>query len=252
MRFALSRISGVDDCRPILRAAAMISKTANGLTPAVSAKPLADDRDERFMVVLLHNSPGVIAEMAGVSTLLDPFGLVVVPFGPATPQIQSIIRTPPLATARSRRPVQYDLLLVGFLETRTSGLAADCGFPIADQRSRIEDRGSRIVSLDRFSIFDPRPSILDLRFNLTCGIQQIFRQVFRQVFRQIFRPVFARVLAVRIARSNGDLMVVILNNRLDELAAAHDHAQSGSDTIRFGRSDEGAGVIIVCTCSLRR
>src|SRR5512145_1499471 len=109
MRFALSMISGADDRLLILRTSTMISKTANGLTPAVSAKPLADDRDERFMIVLLHNSPGVIAEMAGVSALLYPFALVVVPFSPATPQVQTGVRTPPLTTARSRRPVQGDL-----------------------------------------------------------------------------------------------------------------------------------------------
>src|SRR5262245_30449909 len=165
MRFALSRSSGVDDCRPILRAAAMISKTANGLTPAVSAKPLADDRDERFMVVLLHNSPGLIAEMSGVSTLLDPFGLVVVPFGPATPQIQTVVRTPPLATARGRRPVQSDLLLVGSFETRTAGLVADCGsrprLAVAVLRDR-QERRSRTSAIH---------SRLRLRFNPTRRVQ---------------------------------------------------------------------------------
>src|SRR5215475_11663859 len=85
MRFALSMISGTCDCLMILRTSAMISKTANGLTPAVSAKPLADDRDERFMVVLLHNPPGVIAEMTGVSALLDLFGFVFVPVRPTAP-----------------------------------------------------------------------------------------------------------------------------------------------------------------------
>src|SRR5215813_7706892 len=110
-------ISGACDCLLILRAAAMISKTAKGLTPAVSAKPLADDRDERFMVVLLHNPPGVIAEMTGVSALLDPLGLVVIPIGPTMPQVQTLIRTPPLAAARSRRQVQSDLLPAEFLET---------------------------------------------------------------------------------------------------------------------------------------
>src|SRR5215510_15200128 len=167
MRFALSMISGAPwavECRPILRAAAMISKTANGLTPAVSAKPLADDRDERFMVVLLHNSPGVIAEMTGVSTLLYPFVLVVVPFSPTSPQVQPFVRTPPLATARGRRPVHGDLLLGEFFETRTALLVANCG-------SRIEDRRSRIASLVRFSILDPRSLILDHHFNLTRGIQ---------------------------------------------------------------------------------
>src|SRR5262245_4149394 len=157
MRFALSMISGACDCLLILRAAAMISKTAKGLTPAVSAKPLADDRDERFMVVLLHNSPGVIAEMTGVSTLLNPFVLVAVPFSPTTPQVQPFVRTPPLATARGRRPVHGDLLLGEFLETRTALLLANC-------RSRIEDRGSRVASFVRFSILDPR-------FNLIRGTQ---------------------------------------------------------------------------------
>src|SRR5262245_65326000 len=102
-------ISGACDCLLILRAAAMISKTAKGLTPAVSAKPLADDRDERFMIVLLHNPPRVIAEMTGVSALLDLFGFVVVPFGPTTPQVQTIVRTPPLAAAWCRGEVQSPL-----------------------------------------------------------------------------------------------------------------------------------------------
>src|SRR5262252_8820976 len=117
-------ISGACDCLLILRAAAMISKTAKGLTPAVSAKPLADDRDERFMVVLLHNPPGVITEMTGISALLDPSGFAVVPIGPTTPKIQTVGRTPPFAAARGRGPIQSDLLFVEFLETRTAGLTA--------------------------------------------------------------------------------------------------------------------------------
>src|SRR5262249_12351363 len=132
MRFALSMISGAGASLLILRTSAMISKTENGLTPAVSAKPLADDRDERFMVVLLHNPPGFIAEMTGISTLLDPFGLVVVPFSPATPQIQTVVRTPPLATARGRRPVQGDLLLLAVLAARTARVSACCGFWFSD------------------------------------------------------------------------------------------------------------------------
>src|SRR5215813_6131338 len=163
MRFALSMISGACDCLLILRAAAMISKTAKGLTPAVSAKPLADDRDERFMVVLLHNSPGVIAEMTGVSTLLNPFVFVAVPFSPTTPQVQPFLRTPPLATARGRRPVHGDLLLGEFLETRTAG-------PIADWGAGGADCGLRIASFVRFSIFGLRSSILQPRGNLGRGV----------------------------------------------------------------------------------
>src|SRR5262245_39024175 len=181
MRFALSIISGapwVEECLLILRAAAMISKTAKGLTPAVSAKPLADDRDERFMVVLLHNPPGVIAEMTGVSSLLNPFVLVAVPFSPTTPQVQPIVRTPPLATARGRRPVQGDLFLGEFLETRTAGLATDFGLRILDCGFWIADFGLRLRSaIDAFD--DPherrfRTSAIDscpqLRFDLARGV----------------------------------------------------------------------------------
>src|SRR5262245_24317798 len=99
-------ISGADACLLILRTSAMISKTANGLPPAVSAKPLSDGRDERFMVVLLHDPPGVLAQMPSVSALFDPVGSIGVQFRPATPQVHSIVRTPPLATTRSRRQVQ--------------------------------------------------------------------------------------------------------------------------------------------------
>src|SRR5262245_8287783 len=216
MRFALSRISGVDDCLMILRTSAMISKTANGLTPAVSAKPLADDRDERFMVVLLHNPPGVIAEMAGVSTFLDPSGLVVVPFGPAAPQIQTVIRTSPLATARGRRPVLQRLLLIEFLEARTPRLAADCGLRIAGGGSRSGERGSRIASVVRFSIFDPRSSILHPRFNFTRRVQQFYGQ--------IFRPVFVLIITFGIARADDDRIVILIGARLDERSAARDRA----------------------------
>src|SRR5262245_9304101 len=120
IRFALSMIPGTlwaEGSLLILRTSAMISKTAKGLTPAVSAKPLADDRDERFMVVLLHYLPAVIAQMTGVSALLDFSGFVVVPIGPTTPQIQTVLRTPPLASARRRRPVKRDLFPAEFLET---------------------------------------------------------------------------------------------------------------------------------------
>src|SRR5215510_87790 len=153
----------VEECLLILRAAAIISKTAKGLTPAVSAKPLADDRDERFMVVLLHNSPGVIAEMTGVSTLLYPFVLVAVPFSPTTPQVQPFVRTPPLATARGRRPVHGDLLLGEFLEARTAGLFADWGVGGAGC-------GLRIASFVQFSILGFRSSIHRHRGNLSLGV----------------------------------------------------------------------------------
>src|SRR5262245_9419186 len=153
----------VEECLLILRAAAMISKTAKGLTPAVSAKPLADDRDERFMVVLLHNSPGVIAEMTGVSTLLNPFVLVAVPFSPTTPQVQPLVRTPPLATARGRRPVHGDLLLGEFLEARTAGLIADRGAGGANW-------GAGGASFVRFSILSLQSSILQPRGNLARGV----------------------------------------------------------------------------------
>src|SRR5262245_48803980 len=112
MRFALSMISGVAACLLILRTSAMISKTANGLPPAVSAKPLSDGRDERFMVVLLHDPPGVLAEMPSIPALFDPVSSVAVPFRPATPQVHSVVRTPPLATTRSRRQIQGDLFFV--------------------------------------------------------------------------------------------------------------------------------------------
>src|SRR5262249_32270631 len=120
--FTLSMISDDVVRFLILRTSAMISNTANGLPPAVSAKPLSDGRDERFMVVLLHDPPGVIAQMPGVSALFDPACSVVVPLRPTTPQVQSIVRTPPLAPARSRRQIQGDLFLILLLETWMSEL----------------------------------------------------------------------------------------------------------------------------------
>src|SRR5262245_66252167 len=115
MRFALSMMSEAVACLLILRTSARISKTANGLPPAVSAKPLSDCRNERLMVVLLHNPPGLIAEMTGVSGLLDSHRLVVVPFRPTTPQVKSVVRTAPLAASRGRGHIKRNLLLIEFL-----------------------------------------------------------------------------------------------------------------------------------------
>src|SRR5262245_4378132 len=188
----------------------MISKTAKGLTPAVSAKPLADDRDERFMVVLLHNTPGVIAEMTSVSTPLNPFVLVVVPFSPTTPQVQPRVRTPPLAAARGRRPVHGALLLGEFLETRTAGLATDYGLRIADCGLRLR---SAIAAFDdrheRRSRTTPIYSRLRSCLNLSLGIQKSLGQSFRQFFGQVFRPSLVPVFFARIALANGYLIGAI-------------------------------------------
>lgn len=59
---AQSNISEFAEACWIFRASAIISKTAKGLAPAVSAKPLADVRDDRFIIVTFHYPPGISRE----------------------------------------------------------------------------------------------------------------------------------------------------------------------------------------------
>src|SRR5262245_31372692 len=83
----------------------MISNTANGLPLAVSAKPLADDRDERFIVVIFHDMPRFLAETTSIPSLLHPVSACVILLRPIAPKIPTVVGLAPFTSPRGWRHV---------------------------------------------------------------------------------------------------------------------------------------------------
>jgi len=213
-------------CSLIFLASAIISKTANGSAPAVSAKPPPDDRDERFVVILFHDAPSLAAQMPCVPLLLVFPSDHLIPFGPAAPQAPAAVLFAPF-TAQRRwrhikflRPLQAALFQAIRFCARCRSLFPNFATALArvkriapircNRRSRKNSGRSCRCDCLLPGALCIENTVFSLKFLIVLVIVIILFRIFLgflfviPVLRPIFRPILRRVVLIQTGSVSGD------------------------------------------------